>query len=80
MGTRLDKVAINCDPTQPRRGKVYRELLKKNAIFYFKFAIKKRGFSIFFRSNLRYNINTPGTAGGPGGPDRTLAVKNRKNV
>ena len=23
--------------------------------------------------------NTPGTAGGPGGRDRTLAVKNRKN-
>ena len=25
------------------------------------------------------NKNTPGTAGGPGGPDRTLAVKSRKN-
>ena len=24
--------------------------------------------------------NTPGTAGGPGGRDRTLAVKSRKNV
>ena len=24
--------------------------------------------------------NTPGTAGGPGGRDRTLAVKNRKNI
>ena len=24
--------------------------------------------------------NTPGTAGGPGGRDRTLAVKGRKNV
>ena len=24
--------------------------------------------------------NTPGTAGGPGGHDRTLAVKSRKNV
>ena len=26
------------------------------------------------------NNNTPGTAGGPGGRDRTLAVKSRKNV
>ena len=25
-------------------------------------------------------MNTPGTAGGPGGRDRTLAVKSRKNV
>ena len=25
-------------------------------------------------------IYTPGTAGGPGGRDRTLAVKSRKNV
>ena len=25
-----------------------------------------------------YNVNTPGTAGGPGGRDRTLAVKSRK--
>ena len=33
-------------------------------------------------TNLLYNyyINTPGTAGGPGGRDRTLAVKSRKNV
>ena len=27
-----------------------------------------------------FYLNTPGTAGGPGGRDRTLAVKNRKNV
>ena len=26
------------------------------------------------------NANTPKTAGGPGGRDRTLAVKSRKNV
>ena len=26
------------------------------------------------------SFNTPGTAGGPGGRDRTLAVKNRKNA
>ena len=26
------------------------------------------------------SLNTPGTAGGPGGRDRTLAVKSRKNV
>ena len=25
-------------------------------------------------------MNTPGTAGGPGGRDRTMAVKSRKNV
>ena len=25
-----------------------------------------------------YNSNTPGTAGGPGGRDRTLAVKSKK--
>ena len=29
---------------------------------------------------LKIVINTPGTAGGPGGRDRTLAVKSRKNV
>ena len=28
----------------------------------------------------RRRENTPGTAGGPGGRDRTLAVKSRKNV
>ena len=28
----------------------------------------------------KYWVNTPGTAGGPGGRDRTLAVKSRKNV
>ena len=29
---------------------------------------------------LVFRANTPGTAGGPGGRDRTLAVKSRKNV
>ena len=28
----------------------------------------------------KWSINTPGTAGGPGGRDRTLAVKSRKNA
>ena len=32
-------------------------------------------------SNLYFcSKNTPGTAGGPGGRDRTLAVKSRKNA
>ena len=31
------------------------------------------------KAGLR-RINTPGTAGGPGGRDRTLAVKSRKNA
>ena len=30
--------------------------------------------------NIILTTNTPGTAGGPGGRDRTLAVKSRKNV
>ena len=29
------------------------------------------------KQKLRANKNTPGTAGGPGGRDRTLAVKRR---
>ena len=29
---------------------------------------------------MKTNTNTPGSAGGPGGRDRTLAVKSRKNV
>ena len=28
----------------------------------------------------KYWVNTPGTAGGPGGRDRTLAVKSRKTA
>ena len=41
---------------------------------------------LIIRNNLqrstqkRQNNNTPGTAGGPAGRDRTLAVKNRKNI
>ena len=31
-------------------------------------------------ANIILIFNTPGTAGGPGGRDRTLAVKSRKNV
>ena len=30
--------------------------------------------------SIESEYNTPGTAGGPGGRDRTLAVKSRKNV
>ena len=33
-----------------------------------------------FQAELKTEENTPGTAGGPGGRDRTLAVKSRKNV
>ena len=29
---------------------------------------------------MRARKNTPGTAGGPGGRDRTLAIKGRKNM
>ena len=29
---------------------------------------------------FKNNLNTPGTAGGPGGRDRTLAVKIKKNA
>ena len=29
---------------------------------------------------MKLERNTPGTAGGPGGRDRTLAVKSRKNI
>ena len=36
-------------------------------------------YNICIESNIVI-INTPGTAGGPGGRDRTLAVKSRKNV
>ena len=30
------------------------------------------------REDLKTNLNTPGTRGGPGGRDQTLAVKCRK--
>ena len=38
--------------------------------------------TFFFNCNphIEVSIYTPGTAGGPGGNDRTLAVKSRKNV
>ena len=36
---------------------------------------------MFFGGKFYFFIeNTPGTAGGPGGRDRTLAVKSRKNA
>ena len=31
-------------------------------------------------NTITINLNTPGTAGGPGGRDQKLAVKGRKNV
>ena len=31
-------------------------------------------------SKAKNGENTPGTAGGPGGRDRTLAIESRKNV
>ena len=36
--------------------------------------------SIKKSTNAKFVENTPGTAGGPGGRDQTLAVKSRKNV
>ena len=33
-----------------------------------------------YKSHNKDIENTPGTAGGPGGRDRTLAVKSKKNV
>ena len=38
------------------------------------------GKQSFARGSPKNGENTPGTAGGPGGRDRTLAVKSRKNV
>ena len=31
-------------------------------------------------NSIKLNLNTPGTAGGPGGRDQTLAVKSRKTL
>ena len=31
-------------------------------------------------NDLKGRLNTPGTRGGPGGHDRTLAIKRRKNA
>ena len=36
--------------------------------------------SCLLRTMVSNMLNTPGTAGGPGGRDRTLAVKSRKNA
>ena len=41
--------------------------------------IKQIGYNLGLNYD-KFMINTPGTAGGPGGRDRTLAVKSRKNV
>ena len=43
-------------------------------------AIKPCGFMALLVSGMGVYGNTPGTAGGPGGRDRTLAIKSRKTV
>ena len=37
-------------------------------------------FSQDMQETIKFNGNTPGTAGGPCGRDQTLAVKSRKNA
>ena len=45
-----------------------------------KFGNKRTFARINFEPKEKRNKNTPGTTGGPGGGDRTLAVKSRKNA
>ena len=42
--------------------------------------LKTLKISFFFRKKIKITTNTPGTARGPGGRDRTLAVKSRSRV
>ena len=45
------------------------------------YEIKMHGGNVITNQDYKENIsNTPGTAGGPGGRDRTLAVKSRKTA
>ena len=49
--------------------------------FYDKiFWIKNSIFDLQKEIFEKTSVNTPGTAGGPGGCDQTLAVERRKNV
>ena len=53
-----------------------RGLLGKSSLVVFTCRLIDK--KVLYNRNMYININTPGTAGGPGGRDQTLAVKNRR--
>ena len=58
---------LGVDPGSATERWPYRKNARKSAFFVKKIKLPKK-----------YFFNTPGTAGGPGGRDRTLAIKSKK--